>query len=930
MTQLTDLQLKQLSTVVKTETASKANTALRIGTLFENIIDSKTNNLSGSTGNPAGSNSQIQFNSNGSFGAFSGFTFNSTTKKMVIGSMSLNAPTSNYFLGENVGNTTVSGLYNVGLGGAIMQNATIGTSNVGIGIAALQSLTQGNNNIGIGPYALNSVTDSPENIGIGFHALWNMTGFEDNVGIGFAAGDAFITGRDNIFLGYYAGSSAGGGIKYTNGDRSVFIGTVNALNSTESGQMNIQNAIFGRSNSGTTITSNGKLGFYVTNPTAKVHLPAVTTAPNTAPLKFTSSSGVTLSTPENGAVEFDGTHYYGTIGSTRYQLDQQGGGTVATFAQALSGTNNTTIITPLRNRQVNANVYNVEAYGALHNGKVVLDGVRTSSSGVIQSISGLFTPSDVGKIILVSGDGTSGIAVKSTIVSYQSPTQITMAINAPDSKSGCMVLWGTDDTNAIQSAINACFGAGGGTVYIPNGIYIIDGALQTSVLDGQNPNSQLYIPQTLDNTRTSITIQGESTNQYLNARTGLMSYKGSILWSTIQSVSGINPSVIGSRNLTVSNGDYQGFNDAYFRNFGILLWSNKSKAAPLISGINGKSIGKVSFKSISVNIDYLSIDCANPSTGSTFGIFVGTYADNGPNIVEECSFSGLRSAMILGEHTYVQGGYIGECYYGVVILTGAHLVSGWISVDRCAYQIFIPNTTFNDTVRGTTSAFIEFNLEFESQISGRWYDTQYLVGDAGNNGKGILRVDNPGTTPIDGASRLSICDLNIGILPKSYSMGHGGSAQYVQPGWSFPAKNIIFEQYIEDLLVGATDQAAIRLTNIATNSGGIYTSEEIVYNRAASKSIIQRYYLTGVNNETGREELYTSKSGSGSAQNLHTIDLNQYRIGLPLFYLAQYSDDASADSAAGGSASDGAEYYNTTTHKKKLKENGTWKTITTT
>lgn len=49
MTQLTDLQLKQLSTVVKTETASKANTALRIGTLFENIIDSKTNNLSGNT-----------------------------------------------------------------------------------------------------------------------------------------------------------------------------------------------------------------------------------------------------------------------------------------------------------------------------------------------------------------------------------------------------------------------------------------------------------------------------------------------------------------------------------------------------------------------------------------------------------------------------------------------------------------------------------------------------------------------------------------------------------------------------------------------------------------------------------------------------------------------------------------------------------------
>lgn len=63
----------------------------------------------------------------------------------------------------------------------------------------------------------------------------------------------------------------------------------------------------------------GNVGFGVGNPTAVVHLKAGTTT--NPPLKLTA--GTNLTTPEAGAIEFDGTHFYGTIGSTRYQLDQQ-------------------------------------------------------------------------------------------------------------------------------------------------------------------------------------------------------------------------------------------------------------------------------------------------------------------------------------------------------------------------------------------------------------------------------------------------------------------------------------------------------------------------------------------------------------------------------------------------------------------------------
>lgn len=55
-----------------------------------------------------------------------------------------------------------------------------------------------------------------------------------------------------------------------------------------------------------------------TSPTALVHLAAGTATASTAPLKFTS--GANLTSVENGTVEYDGTNYFASSGSTRYTL----------------------------------------------------------------------------------------------------------------------------------------------------------------------------------------------------------------------------------------------------------------------------------------------------------------------------------------------------------------------------------------------------------------------------------------------------------------------------------------------------------------------------------------------------------------------------------------------------------------------------------
>jgi hypothetical protein len=154
------------------------------------------------------------------------------------------------------------------------------------------------------------------------------------------------------------------------------------------------------------------------------------------------------------------------------------------------------------------------AYGAKGDGQVVTDGAMASGSAVLTSATANFQASDVGKAISVKGAGPTGVTtLVTTIASRQSATQVTLtAANASGGAvSGAVVIWGTDDTAAIQSAVNAAEAYLGthtyAQVYFPPKPYIVAGALNTS----KSGNGQIVFgPYAVAGNKKILEFRGET------------------------------------------------------------------------------------------------------------------------------------------------------------------------------------------------------------------------------------------------------------------------------------------------------------------------------------------------------------------------------------------------------------------------------------
>jgi len=126
-------------------------------------------------------------------------------------------------------------------------------------------------------------------------------------------------------------------------------------------------------------------------------------------------------------------------------------------------------------------IINVKHFGAKGDCRHVMDGAITRNSFQLNSASAIFTKADVGKAIYILDAGANIYQGKE--VRYGNlplDTSITQVVDlhtvlvrnaALNSVAGVSTTWGTDDSGAIQNAINLAGASGGGTIFFPAGMF---------------------------------------------------------------------------------------------------------------------------------------------------------------------------------------------------------------------------------------------------------------------------------------------------------------------------------------------------------------------------------------------------------------------------------------------------------------------------
>lgn len=223
----------------------------------------------------------------------------------------------------------------------------------------------------------------------------------------------------------------------------------------------------------------------------------------------------------------------------------------------------------------------------------------------------------------------------------------------------------TDDQSAIQSTINVCNANGGGTVYFPNGIYILN-----SPVDGTS-NSQLYLPlnsYTRTDTLRVIKLIGETgpnvvSQPFLDATTNAKPPQtGVILKSNISGTGNI----IGARTQTVTWGNWN-FAELDIENITVRSRSDSLgvHVAPRQTAINASQISMFKAKNVRVDTESAMDSTVQPAS-TAIGIYMPLVNNFAICYLENVTVMCMYNGIIIAEHTVGNNVEIDQCYYGLV------------------------------------------------------------------------------------------------------------------------------------------------------------------------------------------------------------------------------------------------------------------------
>ena len=304
----------------------------------------------------------------------------------------------------------------------------------------------------------------------------------------------------------------------------------------------------------------------------------------------------------------------------------------------------------------------------------------------------------------------------------------------------------TDDTDAIQAAIDACCKAGGGTVFIPNGIYRLH-KVQSRTDGTYTKTGHLFIPVTrnLEN-RITLKIRGESAVQYttfyVDARmgTGVTGNKGATLYSDYlpedTSKALDNPiSVITSIGWT-NGGIPQNVTIVKMESFNICTKCS-DLGYPFVSGVDGSLMAQLDCRDMDIRTDGMVKNLKKSPTGHIcFGMMVGASLDDPHQSLDYINISqGFNYGLISGLHLSARCIDIQTCINAFTFCKGGHFSEfSLITIHHCANNIVCLDKEFDNVKIGATRVLFHlFNYETQVGATPTDFGFKKAVVDPNNN-----------------------------------------------------------------------------------------------------------------------------------------------------------------------------------------------------
>lgn len=311
----------------------------------------------------------------------------------------------------------------------------------------------------------------------------------------------------------------------------------------------------------------------------------------------------------------------------------------------------------------------------------------------------------------------------------------------------------TDDTTAIQNAINAVFALGGGVVYFPVGVYII----ASTAGNGAQilmPN-QAYSTGGNQTTLTRIKLLGEmGPNMFSDPLAGgAPPTTGVILKSTVLSAA----SILGSSTAFAS------FLHTDIENITFRVRSKTAgvDVAPQGNGLGFRNAAYLSLYTVAIDTESNRSATVQPATTVTGIIFPAT-GNYGFVNADRVLVTGYGTGFEVWECASISNYIIDGCFYGVSFNATNH--AAFLS------KGFISRTAIDIITRGV--CFFEMdNFGFEADPAG-WFKSQYNLYEAVAGAVGVIRynrvVSNVGPDNSD-FTRLSYGPSKVKVESIGYS-----------------------------------------------------------------------------------------------------------------------------------------------------------------